>query len=96
VSSLDHARRSYVARRLVEEAARRQVVVFTHDVVFLLELQEFAESAPIAHEMRVVRRVGTDAGVASNDLPWIALNVGKRIGHLKKEWRHDVLGVQRE
>jgi energy-coupling factor transporter ATP-binding protein EcfA2 len=85
VSSLDHARRSYVARRLVEEAARRQVIVFTHDVVFLLELQEFAEGVPVPHEMRVVRRVGTDAGVASNDLPWIALNVGKRIGHLKNE-----------
>jgi energy-coupling factor transporter ATP-binding protein EcfA2 len=85
VSSLDHARRSYVARRLVEEAAKRQVVVFTHDVVFLLELQEFAEIAPVPCEMRVVRRVGDDAGVASNDLPWIALNVAKRIGHLKNE-----------
>lgn len=85
VSSLDHARRSYVARRLVEEAARRQVVVFTHDVVFLLELQEFAETAPVPCDMRVVRRVGDDAGVASNDLPWIALNVAKRIGHLKNE-----------
>lgn len=85
VSSLDHARRSYVARRLVEEASKRQVIVFTHDVVFLLELQEFAESAPVPCEMRIVRRVGDDAGVASNDLPWIALNVRQRIGHLKNE-----------
>jgi recombinational DNA repair ATPase RecF len=88
VSSLDHARRSYVARRLVEEAAGRQVVVFTHDVVFLLELQGFAEDASVPCEMRVVRRIGDDAGVASNDLPWVALNVGKRIGLLKNELQH--------
>jgi len=85
VSSLDHARRSYVARRLVEEAARRQVLVFTHDVVFLLELQEFAETASASCAMRVVRRIGTDAGIASTDLPWHAMNVGKRIGHLRNE-----------
>jgi hypothetical protein len=85
VSSLDHARRSYVARRLVEEAGRRQAIVFTHDIVLLLELQELAESAPVPCEMRVVLRVGENTGVASKDLPWIAMNVAKRIGHLKNE-----------
>ena len=85
VSSLDHARRSYVARRLVEESARRQAIVFTHDVVLLLELQELAEDAGISCQMRMVRRVGMDAGVASNELPWIASNVSKRIGLLKNE-----------
>ena len=34
VSSLDHGRRQHVARRLVEEAKKRQVIVFTHDTSF--------------------------------------------------------------
>ncbi len=35
VTSLDHARKSAIAGRLVEEAKDRQVVAFTHDLVFL-------------------------------------------------------------
>jgi len=38
VTSQDHDRKLRIAQRLVEEAARRQVIVFTHDVVFLNEL----------------------------------------------------------
>ncbi len=85
VSSLDHARRSYIARRLVEEASKRQVIVFTHDIVFLLELQELAKKAagPLVCETSVVRRVGDDTGVVTKDLPWIAQNVTKRIGYLR-------------
>ncbi len=33
VSSLDHKWRSNVAKRFVEEAQSRQVIVFTHDIV---------------------------------------------------------------
>ena len=43
VSSLDHIRKSHIARRLVEEARNRQVIVFTHDLVFLTMLQFEAE-----------------------------------------------------
>jgi AAA domain len=35
VSSLDHDHREYFARRLVEEAKKRQVVIYTHDVTFV-------------------------------------------------------------
>lgn len=38
VSSLDHNHRTAVARRIVEESAFRQVIVFTHDAVFFGEL----------------------------------------------------------
>jgi hypothetical protein len=85
VSSLDHARRSYVAQRLVEEGSRRQVIVFTHDIVFLLELQCLAPQASVPCEVRVVRRVGNTAGIAAKDLPWVAQNVAKRIGYLRNE-----------
>jgi hypothetical protein len=40
VSSLDHMHRENVAKRLAEEAAHRQVVVFTHDIAFLFLLDE--------------------------------------------------------
>lgn len=42
VSSLDHMHREAVAKRLVAEAAIRQVVVFTHDLAFLFELDRAA------------------------------------------------------
>lgn len=43
VSSLDYRWREGVACRLVEEAKTRQVIVFTHDIVFLLILRQLAE-----------------------------------------------------
>ncbi len=85
VSSLDHARRSYVAERLVEEALKRQTIVFTHDVVFLLELQDLATRRKAPCELRVVRRVGDAAGIASKDIPWVAQNVGQRVKYLRNE-----------
>ncbi len=85
VSSLDHARRSYVAQRLVQEAAKRQTIVFTHDVVFLLEIQDLAERAKVTCELRVVRRVGDSAGIAAKELPWVAQNVAQRIRYLRNE-----------
>jgi len=44
MSSLDHIHRKAVAGRLVEEAAHRQVIVFTHDLTFLYELRREAEA----------------------------------------------------
>jgi ABC-type transport system involved in cytochrome c biogenesis ATPase subunit len=40
VSSLDHMHREAVAKRLVEEALSRQIIVFTHDIAFLFLLDE--------------------------------------------------------
>ena len=42
VCSLDHTWRRNVAKRLVMESRARQVVVFTHDIVFLLALGDAA------------------------------------------------------
>src|SRR5690606_25994141 len=43
VSSLDHMHREAVAKRLIAEAANRQVIVFTHDLAFLFELNRAAD-----------------------------------------------------
>lgn len=84
VSSLDYKWRESVALRLVEEAKNRQVIVFTHDIVFLLLLKQFSEELRIEQLDQHVRQLSKGAGVCAEELPWVALKVGKRIGHLKK------------
>ena len=84
VSSLDYKWREGVARRLVEEAKTRQVIVFTHDVVFLLLLKQFAEEKGVAQLDQHVRQLSKGAGVCAEELPWVALKASKRVGHLKK------------
>ena len=84
VSSLDFQWRNSVALRLVEESKTRQVVVFTHDVVFLLALKQYAEELGIEALDQHVRRVANGTGVCAEELPWVALSVKKKIGHLNK------------
>lgn len=85
VSSLDHLRRKYVAERLVEESKCRQVIVFTHDIVFLLDLQSAVKRADGKSTAISVRKVGKTSGVASKDLPWIAQNCKDRKGYLRND-----------
>jgi AAA domain, putative AbiEii toxin, Type IV TA system len=87
VSSLDYRWREAVARRLVQEASSRQVIVFTHDVVFLLLLKQFAEELQIPQLDQHVRYLSKGAGVCANELPWVALPVRKKIGYLNNEWQ---------
>jgi len=83
VSSLDHRWREGVARRLAEEARGRQVIVFTHDIVFVLALSGEAERLGVACHHQYVRNEGIGAGVATPDLPWVAMKVSSRIGVLR-------------
>lgn len=84
VSSLDYKWREGVARRLVKEAKTRQVIVFTHDIVFLLLLKQFSEEQGVEQLDQYVRQLSLGAGVCAEELPWVALKVSKRISHLKK------------
>ena len=84
VSSLDYKWREGVARRLVEEAKTRQVIVFTHDIVFLLQIKQFAEEEEVEQHDQHVRNLPGGAGVCVDELPWVALKVKSRVGHLKK------------
>lgn len=85
VSSLDHRRREYVAQRLIQEAKNRQVIIFTHDIVFLHTLQQHAELQNITPSLCCIRRIGNKAGIANDDMPWIALKTKKRIGKLRAQ-----------
>ncbi len=85
VSSLDYKWREGVARRLVQEAKTRQVIVFTHDVVFLLLLKQFAKELDVEQLDQHVRHLPKGAGICVEELPWVAMPVKKKIGHLKSE-----------
>ena len=87
VSSLDHEWRERVARRLVEEAQGRQVIVFTHDIVFLIELDRLAEQLAVSCEYQCIRREAEGTGVSSQEIPWVAMRTRRRIGALKSMWQ---------
>lgn len=87
VSSLDFQWRNGVARRLVQESKARQVIVFTHDLVFLLALHQFAENLAVEILDQYVRHESKGAGVCTEELPWEALPVKKKIGYLNNAWQ---------
>ena len=86
ISSMDHDWRDAVAKRLVVAATSRQVVVFTHDIVFLYELMEKAEALSVNVHHQYVRRGSDAAGLSSEELPWIAQGVVDRLKHMEDLW----------
>lgn len=87
VSSLDHRWRKQVANRLVAEAKVRQIIVFTHDIVFVNDLLDKASELKVPHSAVTVAK-GTDgAGTVSEGLPWAAAKVEDRLDKLEKEAR---------
>jgi hypothetical protein len=82
---LDHLWREKIARRLAEEAQTRQVIVFTHDIVFLSSLSRIAEELKVDLLHQYIHREHEGAGVSSPDLPWVAMRVKDRIGVLKRK-----------
>jgi ABC-type dipeptide/oligopeptide/nickel transport system ATPase subunit len=85
VSSLDHQRREHVATRLVEEAAKRQVVVLTHDLVFVYYLQEKAEELGVELHGQALERAFHSVGVVASDLPWEVKSPMERAKALRHE-----------
>ena len=83
MSSLDHQRRASVAQNIVNLAEDRQVIVFTHDVVFLSDVVKRADfcGIPIC-ERSVERDAQQRPGQIINDFPWKAKRVTDRIQEL--------------
>ncbi len=88
VSSLDHHRRQRVARRLVKEAGNRQVIIFTHDTVFLAELLEAGEKSTPPPEVAQLEWAENHPGHVTTGLPWEHQRVNARIDKLEKEQQH--------
>lgn len=87
VSSLDHKWRNKISKRIAEEALERQVIVFTHDITFLLMIQEHSESLNCDLDIKSLTRKKKETGLIASNPPWDALPVGKRIGLLKSEYQ---------
>lgn len=88
VSSLDHKRRGRVAKRMVREASNRQVIVFTHDVVFLEQLRTECKRAAIEPVITSLDRVGLKSGIVTQGLPWVHKSFGERIDALEKAQKY--------
>ena len=87
VSSLDHNRRASVAKRLCEEALVRQVIIFTHDAVFLEELFDHCAEMKIPNACNYVSWKGNAPGYAEKGLPWDWQGYVERLHHLDEEQR---------
>ena len=83
VSSLDHVFRNRIALRVAQEAQSRQVIVFTHDIAFLVALQKYSEEiGKVTVTTQTIRRKGNVPGLSAKGVPWHAMRVGQRLEHL--------------
>jgi energy-coupling factor transporter ATP-binding protein EcfA2 len=87
VSSLDHMHRDRVAARLAEAGQTRQVIVFTHDMAFLLLLDEACrptkdrKATPVAY--RLISRGSENTGYCHQDPPANVMPLDKVIDGMK-------------
>lgn len=88
VSSLDHIHRQAVAGRLAEEALTRQVIVLTHDVAFLLLLDEACKSVKGQMAYRLISRGATNPGYCHDTPPNDVLSVDKVLESLSNHLRN--------
>lgn len=83
VSSLDHSRRATIANRLANEAAIRQVIVFTHDLAFVWELVEAAKNAGAAYKgVHVFSSQGVK-GLVKDSLPHEGGKLESRLNEIR-------------
>lgn len=83
VSSLDAGRRREVARRLAEEARRRQVIVFTHDPSFFALLERERVRVGVPMTVRTLSSINASSGHVRDEPPHATSGAGgaaKRLG----------------
>jgi ABC-type dipeptide/oligopeptide/nickel transport system ATPase subunit len=84
ISSLDHLNRKKVAKRMAEEAKKRQVIIFTHDIVFLHGLRSECDTLKIPREEYVIQTINDHCGCVSTDLPIDKIGYNERLDTLEK------------
>lgn len=84
VSSLDHWRRRDVAKRLVDEATCRQVIIFTHDTSFLGQLCDEIDAIGLTNSMLFLEWHGNCPGHVNDGLPWDHQGYKARINALEQ------------
>lgn len=87
VTSLDHRWRDKVADRLVEEAKVRQIIVFTHDMVFVNDLHDKSVREAGSLKLVSLSRGPAGTGMVNEGLPWQHAGVRDRVDKLEKAAR---------
>lgn len=82
VNSLSHQWMMRVAKRLVKESLERQVIVFTHDIVFYKYLLENVDALNASCKCLTLERTRQYSGIVRETAPWDALTTSKRISQL--------------
>lgn len=81
VSSLDHINAGRIADRIVKEAEKRQVIVFTHDILFVSYIMDRTKKGTFA-TFKTIDCL-EQAGLVSDGLPFDKVPVKQRVGKLK-------------
>ena len=81
VTSLDHKFKERIARRLVIESLKRQVIVFTHDISFLSLINDFGVELNATGGPLYIHRPG-GKGTITTDSPWDTMGLKEMIHHL--------------
>ncbi|MBP7722351.1 MAG: AAA family ATPase [Alphaproteobacteria bacterium] len=88
VSSLDRKRSTKVAKRLAEEAQNRQVIVFTHDIIFYNEICGIAQDLNIAPACISIFSTANGSGfVDPAGEPWKGKPVSTRLNLIKNDFQ---------
>lgn len=91
VSSLDHVYREKIASRLCLEALTRQLIIFTHDLALIMEIDGKCTEMALSQSIRpavssfTVRRNGKDSGFCHIEAPWRGMSTSSRAHNLEQE-----------
>lgn len=91
VCSIDHQGRRHIARALVRMARDRQVIVFTHELTFLHDLQRAARAEQLGMHAQYVSKSRGHAGRVGAGLPWAGMTARERARDLNR--RHQDLAA---
>jgi energy-coupling factor transporter ATP-binding protein EcfA2 len=84
VCSLDHQWRRKTAARIVHEAKSRQLIIFTHDIVFAHDIMDDVARENVPLCVQYIYRTAGIPGYADTNLPWGAGTIAHRLDELKK------------
>jgi hypothetical protein len=83
-SSIDQEGRRRIARTLLKLGEQRQVIVFTHELSLVVELQRHSSAACEVFAQHV-KRLGKTVGHVQPSLPWEGLSPRERLGDLDQK-----------
>jgi len=86
VSSLDHWWAERIAQRIAQLGVDRQVIVFTHSIALLVEIEKHATftRAPVT-SLFIEKGAGGAGHCSAESAPWDSMSVGKRLDTFKKQ-----------